>query len=202
MPKFLKGTIILTVITLIAGIALGAVYGITKDPIAKAAEDKKQAAYREVFADADKFEAYDGDLVEVNDAIAAEGFEKTTIDEVVAAMKDGKAIGYVITVTNGSGYGGSVQFTVGVDADAAVTGISFLSISESPGLGMEARDNEEWAPQYYNKNVEEFTVVKGETSSEDEISAISGATITSKAVTKGVNASLFCFREFLEGGNK
>lgn len=202
MPKFLKGTIILTVITLISGLALGAVYGITKDPIAAAALAKKQAAYKEVFAEADSFEDNSELIADATKAVEKEGIEKTTIDEIVAAYSGNDLLGYIVTVTNGSGYGGDIQFTVGINTEAKITGISFLSIAESPGLGMTAKDDETWAPQYYDKDVDEFSVIKGETSSDNEISAISGATITSKAVTAGVNASLFCYREFLEGGNK
>ena len=202
MPKFLKGTIILTIITLISGLALGAVYAITKDPIAAAALAKKQAAYKEVFAEADTFEDNSDIIAEATAAVEKQGFEKTTIDEIIAAYSGSDLLGYIVTVTNGSGYGGNIQMTIGIDTEASITGISFLSIAESPGLGMTAKDDETWAPQYYNKTVEEFSVIKGEASSDNEISAISGATITSKAVTSGVNASLFCYREFLEGGIK
>ena len=52
-----------------------------------------------------------------------------TVDEVCAV--DGGETGYVVTVTDGEGYGGDIQITVGITADGTVSGVSFLSISET-----------------------------------------------------------------------
>ena len=122
------------------------------------------------------------------------------IDEVVEAKKGGETLGYIITVTDSEGYGGDIQFTVGVNAEGSVTGVSFLSIAESPGLGMNARDDASFTKQYTGKAVEAFEVVKTGAEGDSQIEALSGATITSKAVTGGVNAALAYFNQILKGG--
>ena len=60
MNKIIKNTLILTVITVVSGLLLGVVYGITKEPIAAAQENTKQEAYRAVLTDASEFVEYDG----------------------------------------------------------------------------------------------------------------------------------------------
>ncbi len=198
MKNILKHTGLLAAITIIAGLCLGLVHEITLQPIAKAKEDQKNAAYTTVFADADGFTAVDFDQKEA-DKVAAQ-FGKCVIDEVVEAKKGGETLGYIITVTDSEGYGGDIQFTVGVNAEGSVTGVSFLSIAESPGLGMNARDDASFTKQYTGKAVEAFEVVKTGAEGDSQIEALSGATITSKAVTGGVNAALAYFNQILKGG--
>ena len=199
MKGILKHTGLLAIITIVAGLALGLVHEITLDPIAQAKEAQKQEAYKSVFADADNFEVVDYDQAEADKIASADG-RKCTIDEVIDAQKGGESIGYIITVTDGEGYAGNIQFTVGVNAEGQVTGVSFLSITESPGLGMNARDDASFCEQYTGKQVEQFEVVKTGASSDEQIQALSGATITSKAVTGGVNAAIAYFSQVLKGG--
>ena len=77
---------------------------------------------------------------------------------------------------------------IGVCKQATVTGVKITSLSETPGLGAKA-SNEEFTKQYYGLE-EGISVIKSGMPNGNEISAISGATITSKAVTEGVNAAL------------
>ena len=154
MKEMMKNTGILLAITLIAGLLLGIVYQVTKEPIAAQEEKAKQEACREVFADADSFEAVQ---LATPDAAAwsGEGYAQESVDEVMAALDSaGATLGYVITVTTKEGYGGDIQFAVGVRMDGTVNGISILSISETAGLGMRAE--EVLKPQFANKNVEKF----------------------------------------------
>ena len=113
-----------------------------------------------------------------------------SIDEVCAV--DGGDTGYVITVTDGEGYGGDIQITVGITADGTVSGVSFLSISETAGLGMKATESS-FYEQYVGVQTEKFYVSKDGGEGEP-IDAISGATITSRAVTSAVNAALGYFQ--------
>ena len=117
---------------------------------------------------------------------------------MVAKDASGSTLGYVVTATSKSAYDGSLQLSVGIREDGTVNGISFQSLTESAGLGMEA--DTDWKNQYAGKNVESFAVTKVGAVQPNEIDAISGATITSKAVTEAVNASLLYFREALGGG--
>lgn len=204
--SMIKDALILFAITLIAGLVLGTVYQVTKEPIAAQKEKAKQEACMEVFQNAASFEemsvpAADEESAFVPDGWADQGFGGVDIGEVMAAKDNGGGIlGYVITVNDHEGYGGDIEFMMGVRLDGTLNGISLLSISETAGLGMRAE--EVLKPQFVNKNAETFEYVKSGAAADHQIEAISGATITTNAVTNGVNAGLYYFREILmEGGN-
>ncbi|MCI9463047.1 MAG: RnfABCDGE type electron transport complex subunit G [Lachnospiraceae bacterium] len=200
MSKMMKDTAILLVITLVSGLLLGLVYQITKEPIAIQQEKAKQEACQEVFADASSFAEVEL-AVPDEQAWADAGFAEETIDEVMAAQDaSGETLGYVITVTTKEGYAGDIRFTVGIRQDGTVNGISILKISETAGLGMRAE--EVLKPQFADKNVEAFTYTKSGAAADDQIDAISGATITTNAVTNGVNAGLYYFQTQLKGGSE
>lgn len=195
MKAIIKDCLILFVITLIAGAALGVVYDVTKAPIAAQEAKKKEEAQKGVFADADSF-----DSIELDDAVLAEvQTNGVTIDEAYDAVAGGAHAGYVIQATSPNGYGGDITLMVGVTADGTCNGYSLLTIAETAGLGMNAQ-KAEWAAQYAGKTVEAFEVTKTGASADNQIDAISGATITSKAVTEAVNACL-AYAAALEGGN-
>ena len=185
MNKIIKNTVILTLITLIAGICLGAVYEITKEPIAQAQDAAKKEAWQQVFPDAD---ANDFELIDVDQKAADKAIKdlgvKATIDEVCTVGEEG----YVVTVTDKEGYGGDIKITVGITADGTINGISILSITETAGLGMRATEPA-FYEQYQGKQAEKFVVSKDGGDGES-IDALSGATITSRAVTGAVNAAL------------
>ena len=197
---FIKDAIILFAITLISGLILGFVYDITKAPIATAAKAAKNEAYAVVFPEAKDFEASDAEtskIAETADEISGKGFGNVTIDEVVDAKDaSGNNVGRVITATSKDGYNGTVQLSVGIKSDGTVVGITFLTLAETPGLGMRAGEKDFYS-QYANKNTKEFKLVKGSASGDNEIAAISGSTITSSAVTNAVNAALY-FNSILE----
>ena len=197
---FVKDAIILFAITLISGLVLGFVYDITKAPIAAAAKAAKNEAYAVVFPEAKDFEENEADTAKIEetaDEIAGKGFGHSNIDEVVTSKDEsGNNIGRVITSTSKDGYNGTVQISVGIKSDGTVVGITFLTLEETPGLGMRAAEASFYG-QYANKNTKEFKLVKGAAGADDEISAISGSTITSTAVTNAVNAALY-FNSILE----
>ena len=202
MSKIIKDAIALTLITLVAGMALGAVHGITKEPIARQEVLAKEAAYKEVFADAESYET-----VEMTDELAgqlrssldSEGYKAQSIDELVDAVDgSGNSLGYVITVITSEGYGGDIKFSMGIQADGTMNGISILSISETAGLGMRA-NTDEFKSQFVGKNTDHIVYTKDGASADNEIDALSGATVTTKAMTNGVNAGLCAFR-VMEGG--
>ena len=168
MNKIVKNTLILTLITVIAGVLLGAVYEVTKTPIAQSQETAKKEAWQAVFSDVklDDFKAEDVDQKAADKAVKDMGVN-ATIDEVCTA---GDA-GYVITTTDKDGFGGNI-----------------LSISETAGLGMKATEPS-FYNQYVNKQADKFVVSKDGGDGE-QIDALSGATITSRAVTGAVNAAL------------
>lgn len=201
MKNMWKDAGILFLITLISGLLLGLVYQVTKDPIAIQEENARQAARKEVFQDADHFEDGEGFTEEAAQAVLNDGrFARQSINEYAAAMdKDGNVLGYVITVTTHEGYGGDIKFTIGVRKDGALNGMSILSISETPGLGMKAE--EVLKPQFEGKKADSYVYTKGGASADNEIDAITSATITTNAVTNGVNAGLYYFQTELKGGS-
>ncbi|MDD6307000.1 MAG: FMN-binding protein [Clostridiales bacterium] len=198
--KIVHDALILFAFTLVLGLLLGIVYGITKDPIDKVNYEKTQSAYQQVFEDAASFEAYDGFDADAAQALVTENGYADEIEDVqVAKDASGNAIGYVITVTAKDASQSTITFSVGIQNDGTVNGYSITSIAETPGLGMKAQE-EEFYSQFEGKNVDTFTVVKSAPAADNEIEAISGSTITSKAMANGVNACLVYFRNVLAGG--
>ncbi len=203
MKNMLKDAAILLVITVFAGLILGFVYDITKEPIAQAEAQAAREAYAEVFAEAADFvmleEGMTQDAAFLTGWMEA-GFEGVTVENVLNATDEaGNSLGYVLTVTSHEGYGGDITFTMGIKGDGTLNGISILNIAETPGLGMNAESV--LKPQYAGKKVPGFTVVKTGAETETQIDAISGATVTSNAVTNAVNGGLYYFQTQLGGGS-
>ncbi len=186
----IKNTISLMLITLIAGLLLGAVYEITKEPIRKENQRAKEEAYKAVFAEADAFEDVKIDEDKVAKALDEKGLDATINEAMKVLDKSGQQIGYVLTVTDHEGYGGDIQFAMGVQSDGTLNGISFLSISETAGLGMKAKEDA-FRKQFEGKKTDQIVYTKNGAKADNEIDALSGATITTNAVTNGVNAGLY-----------
>jgi electron transport complex protein RnfG len=200
MNQLVKNTFILTMITVVAGALLGLVYEVTKAPIAVAQENAKQEAYRNVLSDASDFDTYtEFDETAAMEALEAQGLTGTEVSEV-AIGKDAsdETIGYVITTVSHEGYGGDIKLSVGITTDGTVKGIEMLSISETAGLGMKAADAE-FKDQFKDKQVTWFSYTKSGEKGDDKIDALSGATITTSAVTNAVDAALVYFYHVLGG---
>ena len=171
-------------VTAVTGVILGFVQYGTQDAIKRVEMEAQNAAFRVVMPDAKNFEE-----------IAPKP------DEYVAEIRRGDdatgLVGWCMSV-NSKGYGGIVNFIVGITKDGTVKAINILNHSETPGLG--ARSTEpEFYGQFNDKSSLPLKVVKGEASNPDEIAAISGATITSNAVTSGVNAAVEYWSKNLKG---
>ena len=179
--KIIKDALALTLITLVAGVALGGVYEITKDPIARQEAQAKAEAYEQVFTDAAAFEEVkmDDTLIQtIRDQLDQEGYKAQSIEEIMRAEdQSGEMLGYAFTVVTSEGYGGDIQFSMGVQNDGTLNGISILSIGETAGLGMNA-DTPAFKDQFVGKQVEQLQYTKNGATQDDEINAISGATVT------------------------
>lgn len=199
---FMKDALILCAITVIAGGCLGAVYDITKGPIEAAEIAAAEAAYRVVLPDAASFAKIDEaalteSIAKADADLAGLGYGNVLVDDCVVG-KDGSGadIGYVVTSSSKDGYGGLITVSVGISADGTVTGIEFLTLAETVGFGMNAAEPA-WKGQFAGKNVDAFAVTKSGASADNEIDAISGATITSNAVTGAVNAAVYFVKNCL-----
>ena len=191
-----KPVIALTLIAAIAGVALSGVYSMTKGTIDLQELQKKTAAYKEVCPEAETFE-----LVDAAEELIAKQDEKASpkINEFyVGKTADGQVAGYAASVT-AKGFGGDVTMALGLTPDGAVRKIAFTELNETAGLGMEA-DKAPFKDQFTGRSGE-LSLIKGTASGEQEISALTGATVTSTAVVNGVNAGLAFCEEATKGGN-
>lgn len=195
--SFVVDAMKLMCITLIAGFLLGLVYYITYEPIQQALRDATNRAYKQVYEEAVEFtDNPDSDamIAAAADQIASQGFGNVLVDKVVDAKDaSGNVIGHIINTTSKEGFGGAVSISVGIQESGTLNGIAFLSISESAGLGMNARDTD-WYKQFAGRGADRYSVTKTGSANESEIDAISGATITSRAVTNAVNTAVFFAR--------
>lgn len=199
--SIVKDAMRLFVITLISGIILGFFYDLTKAPIAAQEEKTKTEAYQAVLTDADKFEAasdtaYSADIEKQMQPFLDEaGYTSDSITGLVIASKGGTYSGVVVTVTAHDGYGGDIEFSVGILPDGTIGGISILSISETAGLGMRAKTDPTFLSQWTGMKQDSFELVKnGGDPASGTVDAISGSTVTSKAFQRGINAALIAFR--------
>lgn len=198
--KIVHDALVLFAFTVVLGLILGIVYGITKEPIDKVNYEKTQEAYKAVFADANSFEEYTDFDADAAAALLADNGYADEITAVNTALDaSGNTLGYVLTVIAKDASQSTITFSVGIQNDGTVNGYSITSISETPGLGMKATEPDFYS-QFEGKNVDSFTVVKAAPTADNEIEAISGSTITSKAMAGGVNACLTYFHNVLQGG--
>ena len=174
----LKLTIIVTAVVLMLAI----VNELTYETIAANSEAKSNSARQELFVDSTGFVPVDFELTEE---------EAKTVSGIYSAQGTGEDIlGYCLNVTC-SGFGGDIVLVVGVDLDGSITGVQLISHSETPSIGAIAlAEDGELLPQY-----------SGITSSYiGNVSAVSGATVTSNAVNEGIAKALAVAERILKEG--
>lgn len=160
----LAGTLLL-ISVVVAGL-LGLTNHITADKIAAINEEKTAASMEEV--------------------LPADSYNELTYtgsDPNVTAIYEAAGQGYVVEVSP-SGFGGAIDMVVGVKSDGTVSGVAIVSMSETSGLGANA-SKDSFRSQYVGKSGTLAVTKDG-----GEIDALTGATITSRAVTNGVNSAL------------
>lgn len=190
VKEIIKLGLTLLLITAVAGLILGYANKITAEPIAKQQKLKNDSAMKEVLPSAEEFSLKDMQIS-----------EEGPIKEVNEGKKGGEIAGYAVKVST-KGYGGIIEMMVGISNEGKVEGIKILSHSETPGLGANA-SNPSFSDQYKGKSVEKpLQVVKTAPSGDNQIQAITGSTITSNAVTKGVNDAVELYNKELKGGQK
>lgn len=192
--EIVKPSVILFLVCAFITGALAYVNSVTEPIIAENARLAEQESLKRVFGEADNF-------LGPKDAkqLSAEGFKVSEkIEKLYIAQKSGQSVGYVVAVSSG-GYGGKIKMLVGIDNDLNIEGISITSHNETPGLGARAADIG-FTDQFLGKAPEKvFNVVKRVPRDDSEIQAITAATITSKAVTYGVNDAVALVRSMVGG---
>lgn len=190
----IKDAFILFAITVISGLILGGVHELTKDIIAESSNSAYMEAYKTVFPDAAEFKEDDKlkeALKKTNEELPTQDYGNVGIDQALQVIdKNGAIIGYLVTSHSDDSYDGVVKILVGVNEDKTIKGIEMLELNDTPGLGQRAEEPE-FKGQYSGKSGESLTVIKSGNAGDAEINAISGATITSRAVTNAVNAVLY-----------
>lgn len=179
--KNLKTIIVTTIIlTLICGIAtagLAFTNDLTAERIEKLSIETEQKAMKRV--------------------ITADSYEKNTVElngkhEYYTAIKGGETVGYIFTVST-NGYGGAVKVMTGIGLDGKVIAIEVLDASnETPGLGQNVTRKSFW---------EQFKGQSGTLTVKQEVDPVTGATISSKAVTQSVNDALKYYNAIKEDGS-
>ncbi|MCG9967215.1 RnfABCDGE type electron transport complex subunit G [Pelotomaculum terephthalicicum JT] len=163
---------------LVSGLIIAGVYYTTADAAAQKAVDMKNAAMQALVQDADKFNPVEGH----------EGWYK--------AEKGGKTIAYVVP-SESKGFGGPIQFLVAVTSEGKVLNYDIIKHNETPGLG-DKGGKDPFKSQLIGKKIENLQVVK-DPSDKENVQAMTGATISSRAVTNGVKKAVEEVVEFTGG---
>lgn len=182
MKNVVKCGAVLFVISVVVAFILASVNSVTKDKIAQNDIDKTNRALSEVMA-ADKFEKL-GDIEKYV-------LDETYIKEIYRAEDSNGTVGYCFNAS-GKGYGGkdSVNLIIGVDKNCTITGVSVVSQNETAGLGANVT-REDFRAQF--KGEGEVTAVKApafENEADGKITALTGATVTSKCVAECTNQAV------------
>lgn len=167
--SILKVALNLTIACFVSGLIIATVYFFTADAAAQKAIELRDEAMRQLVPEADEFVAYPDK------------------EDVFRAEKDGEVLAYIIPAEN-PGYEGTIQILVAVSPDVTVIDYEITAHKETPGLGDKA-GVEPFKGQFKGKVAEQLEVVKDSTNTEN-IQALTGATITSKAVTEAVKKAL------------
>ncbi len=184
MKEMFKITMSLVVIFVAAGIIMASVFAKTAPIVAAAQKREKEEALKRLMPEAESIE----------EAGKWEPFGKH--GEYYDALKDGRPVGYIAS-TYGKGYSSYISILVAVDPSMKVKKISILGHGETPGLGDEI-EQEYFLKRFEGKSLDQLVVVK--TEGTDKIQAISGATISSRAVTNGVRQAVKLLEEKYGGG--
>lgn len=182
IKKMVKIAVCLFLITTISTLLVAGVNALTEGPIAAQRKAKVDKAMAEVLPGAAAENGYQM-MENVREIIPDE-----TVQEVYKAFDSaGNPMGFCVKTTP-NGYGGEIEMIVGVDMNGLVTGVSIVNMSETAGLGTKTKE-EEWRNQFKGKGSDVAVTTSFELA-ENEVAAVSGATVSSKAVTAGVVAAV------------
>ncbi|MDZ7861062.1 MAG: RnfABCDGE type electron transport complex subunit G [Candidatus Krumholzibacteriota bacterium] len=178
MKEIFRLTLVLTVITAVSASVLAFVSYKTEEPIMKALQEEKMKAVRNVLP------PFDNKIIEDRKFIVNSAGDTL---EVFRGRKDGKITGAAFPVISADGYSGDIEFLVGVNRDGVIQGIEILKHSETPGLG--AKISGEFREQFKNHSIDNTKVWEVEKDG-GEFTQITGATISSRAVTRAIRKGL------------
>lgn len=187
--EILRLGLILFVITAVAGGLLGVVNDVTSPIIAQKKVEAANESRRLVLKNAQDFKQVEG-------TFTSEMYPDIPVDEVYEGTNGSGTVGYVIK-TLPKGYGGTIEVIVGIGQDGAIEAITIGNMAETPGLGAKSKEPA-FQNQFAGKPAGVLSVIKSGTPGESDVLAISGATITSNAVTLGINTAIDVFNTKLK----
>lgn len=188
MRKYLELPLKLFLITFVLGLILGVTYMYTKEPIEQQREKQLTESRQQAFPGAE-FEAVPSENWQ--SLLNAQGSQ---IKEVFTATREGEFAGYVVSVIS-KGYGGDMEIIVGMGADKHIMGLVIADHTETAGLGANAT-KDYFTDQFDGKIMPVLS--KDDSGSDQAIDALTGATITSRAVTEGVDAVVELIAQLME----
>lgn len=194
----LRDALALFVISLVSILALSFVYEITKEPIAQQAMNKKLEAYQVVYQEASTLKE-DAELMQLASEVDLSSldatFKDSIIDEVNQAYDaNDNLIGYIVKVST-KGYKDVITLVLGYSLDGTVKGLEIIAINDTAGLGDRVA-LPEFKDQFINKNVDQFVSTKTGATADNEVNAVSGATVSTNAVVHAVNAGIGFLTEY------
>ena len=162
-----------------------------------------QEGFRKSFPEADSFEVMDFELIQdCNKELASSDFGDVGVDAAAAAKdRDGALMGWVVNAHSKDSYMGNVAVSVAFESGGTIRGLEFLVLEDTPGLGMRASEDV-FKEQFEGKGGEALTVTDSGNPGDSQIDAISGATITSNAVTNAVNGAMYYVHHYTEAGEQ
>lgn len=194
LKEIIKPAFILFLVCVVISGALAVVNGVTAPIIEDMEEKELRQALSAVFPEADEFsEAVD------HEKLISMGYQPgNRIMNLYTATTGGEITGYIVEVVS-RGYGGNIKMLIGIDTNLSIIGTEIISHSESPGIGSKA--DGEYMDQYLGVVPEKlYQVVKAESSQDGDIEAITGATVTCRAITNGVSEAAELVRSMVKGG--
>jgi electron transport complex protein RnfG len=184
--ELIKPIVVLTAIAALMAALLGGTNLLTSERIEKLEKESQLKAVKNVLS-ADNFIQFQM------------SFEGKPYQYFKGLDKNNAVVGYAFTLS-ANGYGGLVKTVVGIDTKGKIAAVEIIDVSnETPGLGQNA-NRSSFTNQFKDKNSP--LTVKKSNPKENEIKAVTGATITSTAVTNTVNLALELFEELKKEGAK
>ncbi len=178
----------LLAVAVLSAAALGYVYQITKEPIARAKDQKTLDAIREVVG------SFDNNPFAEKTAVTTPGGKYKL--ELYPARENGIITSVAIKTFSDNGFGGKIELIVGMLMDGTITGYKVIEQKETPGLGTKITENK-FAGQFIGLNSYYDTIKLKKDGG--EIDAVTGATISSKAVIDAVEKAVQTYKKFNTG---
>lgn len=193
MKDIFKSGLILLIISFVAAMSLALTNEVTKDKIVEQRTMANELAKKEVLPEATRFEDITGEMaLEITENFSP------IVESYVGYDASDAVVGYVFK-SKPTGFGGPLEVVTGINLNSEVTGLRVGSHLETPGLGAKGT-NADYYEQYAGKSATEWIGVSKTAATGNDIQAITGATISSDAITVGANASIDAFQMIIEQG--